>query len=44
MKTGFQGAFVISWSQTELDGRWAAPREALRGRVDLGLDRRGRPR
>jgi hypothetical protein len=30
MKTGFQGTFVISWSQTELDGRWAVPREALR--------------
>ncbi|MGA1179589.1 MAG: Hint domain-containing protein [Marivivens sp.] len=30
MKTGFQGTFVISWSQTELDGRWAAPSQALR--------------
>ena len=29
MKTGFRGAFVISWSQTELDGLSAAPREAL---------------
>lgn len=24
MKTGFQGTFVISWTQTELDGLWAA--------------------
>jgi len=30
MKTGFTGTFVISWSQTEVDGLWSAPREALR--------------
>lgn len=29
MKTGFRGAFVISWSQTELDGLEAAPLDAL---------------
>ena len=29
MKTGFSGTFVISWSQTELDGLMAAPTEAL---------------
>lgn len=29
MKTGVQGTFVISWSQTELDGLWAAPLENL---------------
>ncbi len=29
MKTGFLGAFVISWSQTELDGLSAPPMEAL---------------
>ena len=30
MKTGFAGTFVISWSQTELDGFWSAPLENLR--------------
>jgi hypothetical protein len=25
MGTGFRGTFVISWSQTELDGHWSAP-------------------
>lgn len=30
MKTGFNGTFVISWSQTELDGFWSAPLENLR--------------
>jgi hypothetical protein len=30
MKTGFHGTFVISWSQTELDGFWSAPLENLR--------------
>ena len=25
MKTGYRGTFVISWTQTELDGLWAAP-------------------
>ncbi len=30
MKTGFKGTFVISWSQTELDGFWSAPLENLR--------------
>ena len=30
MKTGFQGTFVISWSQTEVDGLRAAPEAALR--------------
>lgn len=30
MKTGFRGTFVISWSQTELDGFWSAPLESLR--------------
>lgn len=30
METGLQGTFVISWSQTELDGQWSAPMEALR--------------
>lgn len=29
MKTGSQGTFVISWSQTEVDGLAAAPRSAL---------------
>jgi hypothetical protein len=29
MKTGFRGAFVISWAQTEVDGVTAAPVEAL---------------
>jgi hypothetical protein len=29
MKTGLRGAFVISWSQTELDGFWSAPLEQL---------------
>jgi len=29
MKTGFRGAFVISWAQTEMDGQWAAPLTAL---------------
>lgn len=30
MKTGSSGTFVISWSQTELDGFWAAPMDGLR--------------
>ncbi len=30
MKTGFKGTFVISWSQTELDGYHAAPVADLR--------------
>jgi len=30
MKTGFRGTFVISWSQTEIDGLWSAPMDALR--------------
>lgn len=29
MKTGFRGTFVISWSQTEIDGLDAAPVDAL---------------
>src|SRR6056297_3205885 len=29
MRTGFRGAFVISWSQTEVDGLEAAPLHAL---------------
>ncbi len=29
MGTGYRGAFVISWSQTEIDGLEAAPMEAL---------------
>lgn len=29
MKTGFRGTFVISWSQTEVDGLRAAPVESL---------------
>lgn len=29
METGFRGTFVISWSQTEVDGLRAAPRDAL---------------
>lgn len=29
MGTGYRGAFVISWSQTELDGLGAAPLESL---------------
>jgi Hint domain-containing protein len=29
MKTGFRGAFVISWSQTDVDGLESAPIEAL---------------
>lgn len=30
METGFRGTFVISWSQTELDGHWSAPLDELR--------------
>lgn len=30
MKTGFRGTFVISWSQTEVDGLDAAPLQSLR--------------
>ena len=30
METGFTGTFVISWSQTELDGLVSAPTDALR--------------
>lgn len=30
METGFRATFVISWSQTELDGQWASPLSALR--------------
>ena len=33
MKTGFRGTFVISWSQTEVDGLTAAPVQAL----DVGV-------
>ena len=29
MGTGFEGAFVISWAQTEVDGRQGAPTDAL---------------
>ena len=29
MKTGFRGTFVISWTQTEIDGLEAAPVSAL---------------
>jgi hypothetical protein len=29
MKTGFEGTFVISWAQTEVDGLESAPRAAL---------------
>jgi len=29
MKTGFRGTFVISWSQTEVDGLEAAPVPSL---------------
>ena len=29
MKTGFRGTFVISWTQTEVDGLEAAPVRAL---------------
>lgn len=29
METGFRGTFVISWSQTEVDGQQAAPVDAL---------------
>ena len=29
MKTGFRGTFVISWTQTEIDGLEAAPVAAL---------------
>ena len=29
MKTGFRGTFVISWSQTDIDGLEAAPLDAL---------------
>jgi hypothetical protein len=29
MKTGFRGTFVISWSQTEIDGQKTAPLQAL---------------
>lgn len=30
METGLKGTFVISWSQTELDGLWSAPLDTLR--------------
>ena len=30
MKTGFKGTFVISWSQTEIDGLDAAPVHSLK--------------
>lgn len=30
MKTGLNGTFVMSWTQTELDGAWAAPVRSLR--------------
>ncbi len=30
METGHRATFVISWSQTELDGTWSAPVDALR--------------
>ncbi|MFK7836707.1 MAG: Hint domain-containing protein [Sulfitobacter sp.] len=30
MKTGFRGTFVISWSQTEIDGLEAAPVQSLK--------------
>src|SRR6056297_66677 len=33
MRTGFRGAFVISWSQTEVDGLEAAPLHALNVRA-----------
>lgn len=29
MKTGFRGTFVISWSQTDIDGVGSAPLQAL---------------
>ena len=29
MKTGFRGTFVISWTQTEVDGLGAAPLDAI---------------
>ncbi len=29
MRTSFKGTFVISWTQTELDGQWAAPLSTL---------------
>jgi len=29
MKTGYRGTFVISWSQTEVDGLDAAPLQSL---------------
>jgi len=29
MKTGFRGTFVISWSQTKIDGQKAAPMDSL---------------
>lgn len=29
MRTGFRGTFVISWSQTKLDGLQSAPKESL---------------
>ena len=29
MGTGYRGTFVISWSQTEVDGLQAAPRDSL---------------
>ncbi|EAR49795.1 hypothetical protein OG2516_14091 [Oceanicola granulosus HTCC2516] len=30
MRAGFRGTFVISWTQTEVDGLWSAPVTALR--------------
>ncbi len=29
MTAGYRGTFVVSWAQTEIDGVWAAPPEAL---------------
>ncbi len=29
MKTGFKGTFVISWSQTEIDGLEVAPVQSI---------------
>lgn len=29
MKTGLKGTFVVSWSQTEIDGLEAAPVQSL---------------
>lgn len=40
VKTGYKGTFVISWTQTEIDGQKAAPLNALR--IGVAWEWRGR--